>query len=191
MKRTTTTVAALTLSSLAFLTACTDADGTAADPTTTRSAATTTESNTSTPSSTPSTTSPAERDAKAAQQAVVRFLALYDELANNPKSSLNRLATVARGQALAQWRTTLFRQRVKGWRQIGSVKIVSTTASKRTSQRYKVTACIDVDKVNIVDRDGKSVVAANRPPRTRDTYIADRTPQGWFVTGEEFQVTTC
>lgn len=191
MRRTPTIVAALTLSSLALMSGCTDADGKTTQPTTTRSASTT-DTTTSTPSTTPSSLSPAERDARAAQAAVVTLRAMTDALAIDPHMKLERLATVARSQALAQWRTTLFTQRVKGWKQIGNVTVVSSTAKRKsTSQRFEVTACVDVSKVSVVDRNGKSVVAANRPPRTRDTYIAERFEQGWFVVGEKFEVTTC
>jgi hypothetical protein len=191
MRRPPTIVAAITLSGLALMSGCTSADGKTSQPTTKPSAATT-ETTTSSPSTTSSTLSPAERDARAAQAAVVALRAMTDALAINPHMKLERLATVARSQALAQWRTTLFTQRVKGWKQIGNVTVVSSTAKRKSnSQRFEVTACVDVSKVSVVDRNGKSVVAANRPPRTRDTYIAQRTEQGWFVVGEKFEVTTC
>ena len=190
MRRTPTIVAALTLSSLALMSGCTNADGKTTQPTTASSAATT-GTTTSTPSTTSSSLSPAERDATAAQATLVKFWALHDQLANDLKSSLNRLATIARGQALAQMRTTLFRQRLKGWRQVGITAVVSTSAEPTGSQRYDVTACLDVSNVNVVNRKGESVLEANRPPRTRVAYVVEDTAQGWFVIRDKFQVTTC
>jgi hypothetical protein len=184
MRRTPTIVAVLTLSSLALMSSCTNADGKTTPPTTSAST-------TSTPSTTSSTLSPAERDASAAQATLIKFWSLHDQLATDLKSSLNRLATIARGQALAQMRTTLFRQRLKGWRQVGITAVVSTSAKPTGSQRYDVTACLDVSNVNVVNRKGESVLEANRPPRTRVAYVVEDTTQGWFVIRDKFQVTTC
>jgi hypothetical protein len=187
MKRPTAAVAALTLASLAALTACSEASGGTADPTTTPTSA---EPSTSTPSPTGSTS---DEGTKAAEAAVVKLWATIDELSINPNIKLERLATVARGQALFQWQFTYLRaDRRKGWRQIGKSSVVSTSAKHLADpRRYNVAACVDFSTVNVVDKQGKSVVTAERPARTRDTYTVEDTGSGWFVVHQAFQATTC
>jgi hypothetical protein len=187
VRRTPTIVAALTLASLAALTACSDASGGTADPTSTPTSAV---PSTSTPNPTAST---ADEGTKAAEAAVVKLWATIDELSINPNIKLERLATVARDQALFQWQFTYLRaDRRKGYRQIGKSSVVSTSANQLANARsYKVAACVDFSKVNVVDRQGKSVVAAGRPARTQDTYTVEDTGSGWFVVHQAFQATTC
>src|SRR4051794_16277845 len=167
MDRLTATAVALTFAGVTALTACTDANSDAANPTGSPTSPVTSGSTSSTPTPTPTSVSPTDRETAAAQAIVLRFLALHDTLATDPASRLDRLATVSRGQALDQMRTTLFRQRLKGWRQIGLATVVTTSAKQDSARRYDVSACIDVTKVNLVDRKGESVVTADRLPRTR------------------------
>ena len=70
---------------------------------------------------TPSTTSlsPTEQDAKGAAQTITRFWGVLDELASDPAKSLDKLAAVARAQAIAQWRSNLTTYRRSGWKQVG------------------------------------------------------------------------
>lgn len=187
MKRPTAAVAALILASLAALTACSDASGGTADPTTTPTSA---EPLTSTPNPTVST---ADEGTKAAEAAVVKLWATIDELSINPNIKLERLAIVARDQALFQWQFTYLRaDRRKGWRQIGKSSVISASANQlANARRYKVAACVDFSQVNVVDKQGKTVVAAERPVRTQDTYTVEDTGSGWFVVHQAFQATTC
>ncbi|KGN41905.1 hypothetical protein N801_04265 [Knoellia aerolata DSM 18566] len=46
---------------------------------------------------------------------------------------------------------------------------------------YQVSACVDVSKVNVVDKAGKSVVSAERQPRTRYTYKVQQDDGQFFV----------
>jgi hypothetical protein len=186
MNRPTAAVAALTLASLAALTACNDSGDGTAKPT----ARPTSVKPTTTPSPTPSTS---DEGTEAAEAAVVKLWATLDELSINPNIKLERLAAVARGQALFQWQFTYLRaDRRKGWRQIGESSVVSASARHLANgPRYKVDACVDFSKVNVVDKQGKSVVAAERPARTRDTYTVEDTGSGWFVVHQAFKATTC
>ena len=50
---------------------------------------------------------------------------------------------------------------------------------------YKVTACIDASKVNLVDKNGKSVVPPERPRRVSTSTPSRRTEQKWYVIKEK------
>lgn len=144
---------------------------------------TTSSSSTTSPTSAPTRTlSPAEKDLTSAKEAVSKLWSLTDELASDPTRNLGELSTVARDQAIAQWRSILTGERVKQWKQIGKATMVSSEAKATGANSFAVTACIDVSKVNVVDKAGKSVVGAGRLPRARDTYKVVKTPQGFFVT---------
>lgn len=189
-RRTSAALAALTLAGLALLTGCNGGDPAAAGPgaPSPRSSGAATAS---TPTASPTTVSPAQQNAELAEKAVARFWAMSDQLLINPSLTLNKFATVARGQALTQWRTTIFVQRKRGWKQIGNSSIVSSFTRPSNGRKYEVTSCIDVSKVNIVDKQGKSVVGADRPPQTQNTYVVEATSDGWFVIRDLFRVKPC
>ena len=101
-------------------TACNGAD--TPDPTATTSQATETTS-TATPTPSASETkveTPAERDARLAGEAVVKYWAVVDDLAANPTKSLTLLDPVARDQAPAQMQTLLGTYAAKGLTQTGT-----------------------------------------------------------------------
>ena len=114
-----------------------------------------------------------------------------DETASNPKTDLNVLATVARAQALAQWQSTLAEYRSKGWVQSGNSTVGDIVARKIRKDRYTVSACRDVTTVDVVDGSGKSVVKESRPDRQRFTYTVEKTPEGFFVTGDLLKAEPC
>jgi hypothetical protein len=106
------------------------------------------------------------------------------ELGSNPNLSLNKLATVASDKAIAHWRLVLTSERVKQWKQVGRATVVSSEAKATSGNTFDVTACIDVSKVNVVDKNGQSVVAAGRLPRVQYTYKVAKIPSGFFVTDD-------
>lgn len=148
---------------------CTSGDPIAA-PTNTAPAPTTT-----------TTQSLAQKQAAEAEEAVVRALALVDGLAQDPDSTFNAVATVARDRAAAQWRQDLVSLRSKGLTQVGDRVIVDSSAEPTTSQQYAVTVCLDVSGVDVVDAKGKSVVPTSRPSRDENQYTVQETSAGWFV----------
>ena len=145
--------------------------------------ATTSVSATSTPSSSPKKSETAEqRNARLAGEAIVAFWAKQDELASDPRPPLTELATVARGQALMQWQRNLTDMRSKGRKTVGRVTVEASPGVLDTETKlYQVSACVDVTKVNVVDKDGKSVVSAERLPRTRYTYKVQEDDGQFFV----------
>ena len=103
---------------------------------------------------------------------------------------MDELTTVARDQSLETWRELLTSQRRRGYRQTGSISIVSSTA-KSGGGKLTVNTCIDVSKTNLVDKDGKSVVAANRAPRVRYTSVVEQGTDGKFYVMQDKAVATC
>lgn len=177
--RTRALAAGLAVSCLVLVTAC----GNSGSP----PAASPTTSSSSTTSPTPAATrtlSPAEKDLTSAKDAVIEFWLVTDELGSDPILNLGKLSTIARDKAIAHWRSILTGQRVKQLKQIGKATIVSSEAKATGAKTFDVTACIDVSKVNVVDKNGKSVVAAGRIPRVQYTYKIEKAPQGFFVTDD-------
>ncbi len=136
--------------------------------------------------------SPQELEAKAAEAAVVKFWRVVDELSADPNTSLDKLATVSRGTSIDTWAQMLTNRRGKQYRQVGDVVVASVAAKVKGPKSWGVTACIDVSKVNLVDKDGKSVVAATRPPRVEYLYTVEKgqNPEGYYVIADK-QVRTC
>lgn len=157
------------------------------------SASSSTASQTSTPSTSVSATATKSDSPEAkAEAAVVAFWTELDRLASDPSKPLSDLSSVARDQALAQWQRNLTEMRGQGYTQVGAV-VVSNSAvtGDATSGRYSVTACIDVSKVNVVDQSGKSVVAANRAPRTKYSYDVQRDGEKFFVIKDPLKGDAC
>lgn len=154
------------------------------------SATTTAAPPTATPTAMTSSTTAADPQLAGAKAAVARLWGLVDALGADPKRSLDELTTVARDQSLETWRELLTQRRRQGHRQIGSTTIVSSEAAS-TGGTLTVDTCIDVSKTNLVDKDGKSVVAANRSPRVRYAFVVERGTDGAFYVMKDEAVETC
>lgn len=138
----------------------------------------------SSPSATP-TIPPAEAAAIARAKG---YVAMLDKLSSNSKANLDELSTVARGKAADKWRQIILDDRSAGHRQTGSTKLTLISAKAGSSdQQWVVTMCLDVSGVDVVDRDGKSVVTKNRPDRVRDVLTVDQDTSSskWFVTQDK------
>ena len=158
----------------------------------TQSAATPEQTNTTTTTSTPppTTTSPPaltpqQQDEKDAEQAVVNLIDVANTVGTNPDETLDQLATVARGKSLDFWRDSTFRQRVVKKTQTGEMTVAPSTANLQSENVYKVPACLDVSKIDIIDENGQSTVSPDRPPKAGYIYQVEKTPDGFFVTDEE------
>ena len=172
-------------------TACNGSD--TPDPTATTSQATETTS-TATPTPSPSETkveTPAERDARLAGEAVVKYWAVVDDLAANPTKSVNLLDPVARDQARAQRQIALGTYAAKGWVQTGSAVVSDVTATSKDGKTFTVTACVDVSGIDFVDENGDSQVNPDRPDRQRFNYTVVKVDQGYFVTEDTLEGKPC
>ncbi len=184
--RTRALAAGFAVAGLLIVTACNNSESLPVTSPTTSSSTTTS------PTSAPTRTlSPAEKDLQSARDALSKFTSVTDELASDPYTHLEKLDTVSRDQAIYQWRFILTGQRVKQWKQIGKTTIVSSHAILLGGKKFAVTACVDVSKVNVVDKAGKSVVAAGRPPRAQYTYKVEKAPQGFFVIEDTLKGKPC
>jgi hypothetical protein len=184
MKRT---LAAGTVAVACLLGGCTPNGGASSPSTTPSSAQPSSSSTTPTVSVTPTPTAEEQ-----AADAVVRFWLQLDRLASDPQLPLSDLTSVARDQALAQWQRNLTQMRGEGLKQVGAVTVGNPAVTySESTQTYQVSACVDVSKVNVVDQDGKSVVAPNRAPKTKYTYDVSRSDDKYFVIKDPLQGEPC
>lgn len=192
MSRPTRTLAAVAVvAALATTATACDGDG-KADPTPTPTTSRTATSPSPTPTTTSSPTSTKTPDEQGAEQAVVAFWAMLDEKASDPYTDLTDLSTVARDQAFLQWTRNLTQSRGSGWKQVGSTSVRSADATYNSNKDlWDVSACIDVTKVNVIDRNGKSVVAANRRPRVNYTYEVTKDDGKFYVTRDTLKGKPC
>ncbi|MFZ1287997.1 MAG: hypothetical protein WAR57_13275 [Candidatus Phosphoribacter sp.] len=145
-----------------------------------------------TASTTTTTVSPQEQALTDAKGAVVAFWRARDEVASNPDLGVNRLDSVARGQALDVHRRSLNAQISAGLKQVGNVAVTPLAASASPDPgQYSVSACVDVSKVNVVDKEGKSQVPPERAERSRYDYVVLKAPEGWFVIQDLLEAQPC
>ncbi|KGN41042.1 hypothetical protein N801_09635 [Knoellia aerolata DSM 18566] len=156
----------------------------------------TTSTTTPTPSPSPSASetkieTPAERDARLAGDAVVKYWGVVDDLAANPTKSLNLLDPVARDQARAQMQTVLGTYVAKGLVQKGNSSLSDVKATTKDGKVFTVMVCVDVSTVDLVDETGASQVNPNRPDEQRYSYKVVRATEGFFVTEDTLKGTSC
>ncbi len=170
---------------VAVATACTPADGAGFSPTPQPTAPATSAKSTPPTTPTPSPTSSEEAEKGDAEQAVVAFWKLTDKLQSDPNQSLSKLVKVARGESASNWRQVITYMRKEQYTQVGSTVIRSVSATKKGKRSWDATACIDVSKVNVVDKKGKSVVRAGRPPRVEYDYVIERDGDKFYVVEDQ------
>ena len=121
-----------------------------------------------------------------AEQAVVRFWRVIDRLSADPDSDLTELTTVSRGSVAAQWARNINQYRFDGVKAEGRVAVHDVVAKQtKDDVLYKVTACIDASKVNLVDKNGKSVVPPEGPRRVSYDYTVENDQRKWYVIKEK------
>jgi hypothetical protein len=106
----------------------------------------------------------------AAGDAYQRFLAVVDALGHSGWRDTSKLSEVARDQALETELENAEEFAAKGWVQVGLAAFDSMTLQQLTdggpgSVELSTYVCLVVDGVDVVDAEGISVVAADRPPR--------------------------
>ena len=192
MSRPTRTLAAVAVVAALATTATACGDDGKADPTPTPTTSRTATSPSPTPTTTPSPTSTKTPDEVGAEQAVAAYLAKLDEMASDPYTDLTDLVKVARDQARLQAQRNLTQWRGHAWKQIGSTIVRSADASYNSKKQvWDVTACVDVTRVNVVDKNGKSVVAANRRPRVESVYEVTKDDGKFYVTRDALEGEPC
>jgi hypothetical protein len=127
-----------------------------------------------------------EQNLREAERAVSRFWSVIDRLSADPDSDLTELTTVSRGSVAAQWARNINQDRYNRVRSTGNVVVRNATAKlSKQLNVFDVTACIDVSKVNVTDKDGKSVVPADRPDQVGYDYAVEMDRQTWYVVKEK------
>ena len=144
------------------------------------------------PSKTASPTPSAEAvNLLGAERAVARFWRVIDRLSADPDSDLTELTTVSRGSVAAQWAKNINQYRFDQVKAEGRVVVRDVMAQQsKDDDLYRVTACIDASKVNLVDMSGKSVVPPEGPRRVSYNYTVEKDRQRWYVI-EEKVTKTC
>jgi hypothetical protein len=124
---------------------------------------------------------------KAANEVVVKYRALIDELRSQSTPDISRLLSVASGDAYEKWGFTIQDDFRNGQRQLGVTTILITTTEPGTgSRQWIVNGCLDMSKADIVDKNGKSVLTS-LAGRSAVTYTVDQlgANSSWYVTHEE------
>jgi hypothetical protein len=124
---------------------------------------------------------------QAANEVVVKYRALIDQLRQQYKPDLTPLIEVSSDAAYEKWRYTLQDDFVNGQHQTGtSLVSILSTESGTTADEWIVSACVDFSNVDIVDKAGRSVMPTPGG-RLRVAYTVDQVPTNlhWYVTREE------
>lgn len=176
---------------LAALTSCSD-DGSEPSGSPSPGPTSASSSPTATSSSAEPSLAPSEKAAEDAAAMVREYYATIDLLRQDASRPASDLKSVASGTELLVQRNLLTGEREKGHRAVGEVKLVEVTVQS-VSLDAPVTAlvdvCWDVTDADVVNRDGKSMVSAERTDVgwTRFTVTNKawkKTPSaGWRVTG--------
>jgi hypothetical protein len=126
-----------------------------------------------------------------AERAVHRFWGVIDRLSADPSSDLTVLTSVSRGPVAAQWARNINQYRFDHVKAEGRVALRDVMARQsKDDDLYTVTACIDASQVNLVDKNGKSVVPPEGPRRVSYDYTVEKDGKEWYVT-EEKVTKTC
>lgn len=166
------------------------------------------------PSLTAPTTAPAtppsdqEIASEAASRLVRTYYAVRDELRQDPKAPLDKLATIAISTELSAQQNLFKRERKGGLHQVGATKIATLTVQTVNLDNsnpkagkvptVQVDVCYDVTGVDILDRKGQSVVSPDRADTGWIRYTvanykwtADPTGAWRVATSENIERTPC
>lgn len=152
--------------------------------------------------------SQSEAAAEHAKQLVHDYFATVDELGQDDGQPLSDLSKVAVSRQLSVLRNTITQQRKAGQRQTGDTKIAdlkvqSVNLDNSDPPAGKVPtvtldACWDVSDVDVVDKNGKSIVSPNRPDTAWTRYTvanyhwSDHPTDGWRVaSGQDLKQSPC
>ena len=124
---------------------------------------------------------------KAANDTVVKYRALIDQLRQQTPADSSKLLTYARGNAYEKWRLVLQDDSVNGYRQVGvTVFTVRSTDPGNNASQWRVTGCLNGSHADVVDKNGKSIVTDTPTPHlVVYTLDQDSSTLRWYVTGDE------
>jgi len=127
-----------------------------------------------------------ELNLRKAEGAVARFWRVINRLSADPDSDLTELTTVSRGSVAAQWAKNINQYRFDQVKAEGRVVVRDVMAKQsKDDNLYKVTSCIDASNVDLVDKNGKSVVSPKGPRQVTYDYTVEKDQQKWYVIDEK------
>lgn len=190
---------------LAAVSACAYGNSEPADPTTSSQSATATPS---APETSARPTSPSVAAASEARRTVRKYFSTIDELAQDPSANLKALGAVMTSTELTAEKTFLRDQHRRGERQVGDTQLADVTVQSVNLNNSDpaagkvptvvVDVCWDVSKVDVLSRDGTSIVDPNRQDTGRTRYtvanyqFAADPSGGWRVAGgQDLEQTPC
>ena len=143
--------------------------------------------------STASSTPTLSEGQRAANDTVVKYRALIDELRAQYKPDSTQLLAVARDDAYNKWSRVFQDDFVSGYHQTGlALLTIKSTDPGKSARQWLVAGCLDVTKVDIVDKSGKTTLehpgGINHIVYTVDQ---DATSLRWYVMSETFDGATC
>jgi hypothetical protein len=130
---------------------------------------------------------------KAVNDTVIKYRALVDELRQQYKPDSTVLLEVARDAAYDKWRRVLQDDFVNGYHQTGvAVVTIKSTDKGATARQWLASACLDVTKLDVVDKSGKTTLE-RAGGINGIVYTVDQDPSTfrWYVTNETFGGGTC
>ena len=167
--------------------------------------------NSSSPTPTKATTAPpseTEVASAAASSVLEKFYVVRNQLRQDPSRSLSLLDSVAVSTQLAAQKQLFKKERAQGLRQTGETKVAKLEVQSVNLDNsdpklgkvptVQIDVCLDVSDVDVVDKNGKSVVSPDRPDTGWIQYLVsnyqwDTDPSGgWRVaSGKDIERTPC
>ena len=137
--------------------------------------------------SSPSPTPTLSEGQKSANEVVVKYRALIDQLRQQTPADSSKLLAFARGKAYEKWRLVLQDDAVNDHHQVGVTSFKARSTDPGTSAlQWRVIGCLDGSRADVVDKTGKSIVTDPPTPRlTVYTVDQDASSLQWFVTLDE------
>jgi hypothetical protein len=133
--------------------------------------------------------SPEQRARREIITLVEKYYAVDEAIAANPRVPLKRYYEVAQGDYAQSLLQAAQAQRAKGYQVIGKVKVGAPEVrglllphSNGDVPGATVRVCLDVSGVNVVDKEGKSVVEPGRPSAYIETLSLKKRKYGWRIT---------
>jgi hypothetical protein len=130
---------------------------------------------------------------RAANDTVIKYRALVDQLRQQYKPDSTLLLAFARDAAYDKWRRVLQDDFVNGYHQTGVAALAVESIDPGSGPRqWLVSGCLDVTRLDVVDKSGKTTL--EHPGGINHVaYTVDQDPSTstWYVTSETFDGGTC
>jgi hypothetical protein len=121
----------------------------------------------------------------AAEEAYAAYIAVSDQILIDGGINPERLLEVATQEVYDTQLEGYEMLAANSWRSTGGTMVDSVQIQYFDSATVAVYACVDVSKVDVLNRDGNSVVAADRPARSAFEIFFDYDKTKLLVAGQE------